>query len=165
MKVLLVCENLVPLKQDSAIVFMKLDINVIFKNYSRKLLSINQEVISTLACFQRSMENLAHRRDTENTVPMSRPGKAPPNFISTGLGDDKTMGDWEWWRTGEDRRVAGEWRGCPSGAGLSRTRDRAGYPVYWILRLQNTGLRTQNVSGEGTENCPECRTQGFLQIS
>lgn len=98
MKVLLVCENLAPLKKRllATTIFMKLDINMMFKNYSRELLSINKEVRSIFHMFKKKKKY--GKSETEELLKtlcccQQRLGKAGP----TGLhqlwsGNNETKG-------------------------------------------------------------------------
>lgn len=70
------------LKRLLATVGMKLNFNMMCKDYSRELFSTNKEVLSILLCLMSSMENLKCRKVAETIVSRStetRKGSSRPH--------------------------------------------------------------------------------------
>lgn len=68
---------------------MKLNLNMMCKDYSRELFFINKEVISILNMLKRSLENLKHRKVAETIVPLSteaRKGSSRLHGHQSGVG-------------------------------------------------------------------------------
>lgn len=134
----------------SAPIFTKLNINMMFKNYSRELFSIKQ-VVSVLSLLKEDGKSQTQKSCWKHSDYPQRPGKVLPDF-SSGSRVLRQRGISE---LGSRGRRPAEWRGCSVLSGRAE-QGRQGWasgpsvlPCSAVLRLQQVGLRAQDLVGRG----------------